>query len=304
MMALGALLLVDFTTRDVRGVGTVQGTTTGSSVSVTGDFDVTAPETVTASTIDISYFTTCPYITAGITKGGFGAYNFVFAGQGVAANIPNIDPADFTVSQYAPWVINNNATDNFVSGPDKVSGTNTKHHRDLTKEDAGGANIVISYNPKNAGDPTNINFLQAYISNTNNGGFDTGTIDNGTATGPFYNEKSVSGTGTTKRTGTIPLVSAADTAAWIVDIPYTPEKGDGPVFADETINKETVTFQTFISGEKVISGTTYNVLYGGIQWGYTFTTVDIPEPATLTLLSVIGSVVFFGYGRPRRVTRT
>jgi hypothetical protein len=73
--------------------------------------------------------------------------------------------------------------------------------------------------------------------------------------------------------------------------------GYGPVFADETINAETDRFVTFISGQKVISGTTYNVLYGGISWGYTFTTVDIPEPATLVLMV---PVTLFACARRRR----
>jgi hypothetical protein len=182
--------------------------------------------------------------------------------------------------------VDNNATTNFVSGPDQTSGTNVKHHRSLTGEDAGGANIVISYNPRaSSTDPTDINFLQAYSISMNGGAFGAGTMDNGGSGGPFYNEGGVSGTGTTNRTGTIPLVSSSTTAAWLVDIPYTPEKGYSPPFADDTINAETDRFVTFISGQKVISGTTYNILYGGISWGYTFTTVDIPEPATLMFMA-------------------
>jgi hypothetical protein len=299
ILALASIALVPL----AAWAGPINGTITGSSVNVTGGYDITAPEKVTVSTIDISYFTSCYFITNGVAAGGFGAYNFVFAGQGVAAGIPNIDPSDFTVSQYAPWVVNNNASANYITDP---AGRNI--NRDMTLQDAGGANIVISYKPQNAGDPTTVNFVQAYILNTNNAGFTTGTIDNGGSGGPFYNEKGVSGTGTTAsppapNPARLELATSATKPAWLVDIPLTPEKGYSAPFADETITSETDTFQTFISGKKVIDGTTYNVLYGGIQWGYTFTTVDVPEPGTLTLLSFMGPAVLFGCIWRRRRAR-
>ena len=51
----------------------------------------------------------------------FPTTNFAFAGYGVASNIANIDPSDFTISQYIPWVINNNNTTNFVTGPNRMN---------------------------------------------------------------------------------------------------------------------------------------------------------------------------------------
>ena len=90
----------------------INGTTAGTSVTATvGD------DSITSTTINMAYFTSCSFITNGIAAQSFGAYNFVFAGQGVAASIPNIDPSDFTISQYAPWVGNNNTTTNNVTGP-------------------------------------------------------------------------------------------------------------------------------------------------------------------------------------------
>lgn len=290
---LGSMLQIGFNPL-VAWSAPINGTTTGSTVSVTGTYDATGPETVTVSTIGIEYFTTCYFITDGIAAGGFGAYNFVFAGQGVASGIANIDPSDFTISQYSPWVVTNNNTTNNVTGPDGAN-----YNRNLTNQDVGGANIVISYKPQNASDPTNVNFVQAYIENTNNAGYTSGVIDNGGAGGPYYNENGVSGTGTTNKTGTIPLVTNSTTPAWLVDIPYSQEIGNAPPYADDTIDSETVVFQTFISSPKVISGTTYNVLYGGVQWGYTYTTVDIPEPSTL-VLCVLGATVFCAYGWRRR----
>ena len=269
----------------------VNGTTTGSSVSANvGD------DKCTSTTIDVTYFTTCYFITNGVTAGGFGAYNFVFAGQGVAAGIPNIDPSDFTVSQYKPWVGSNNSTTNNVTDP-----ASRNINRSVTDQEAGGCNVVISYKPSAGTDPTTVNFTQAYILSANGGTFSTGTMDNGGQGGPFYNERGVSGTGTTASPpipdpARLNLVTNNTTPAWLVDIPYTPEWGYSNQ-GDDTITTETDTFQTFITGTKVISGTTYNVLYGGIQWGYTFSTEELPEPGALAL---VGGMTAFGVIRRRR----
>jgi len=54
-------------------------------------------------------------------------------------------------------------------------------------------------------------------------------------------------------------------------------------------------FQTFISSQQNIGGTNYNVLYGGIQWGFSFHTMDIvPEPGSLALVTVfVGTAVLW-----------
>jgi len=286
--AIGSAFMIGFMPLAVLG-GPINGTITGQTVTANvGD------DTLTSSTINIGYFTSCYFITDGISNGSFGAYNFVFAGQGVASGIPNIDPSDFTVGQYNPWVGNNNSTMNNVTGP---NGTN--YNRNVTGQEDGGANIVISYKPQAASDPTNINFLQAYILNLNNTGFASGKIDNGGTGGPFYNQNGVSGTGTTSRTGTIPLMTSSTVPGWLVDIPYTPEWGYSNQ-GDDTITNETDTFQSFISSQQVINGTTYNVLYGGIQWGYSFTTVDVPEPSTLALFGIAAVSLLICAGRRQK----
>jgi len=243
-------------------------------------------------------------MTNAMGAAAFNSYNFVYAQNYPGGALANIPDSDFTVSQYAAWVINNNDTTNFVSGPDQTLPpvvANNKHSRKLTNQDAGGANIVISYNPRaSSNDPTNINFLQAYQLNTNGAGFNAGKMDNGGGTNPpsYNGSGGISGTGTTDQSGTSPLITSSTTAGWIVDIPYTPEEGYGAP-ADDTINSETDNFVTFITGTKVnaADGKTYNVLYGGISWGYTFTTVDAPEPATLMLLL---PATLFTFTRGRR----
>jgi len=267
----------------------IGGTITGATATQTGCWDASCPETAKSVTTNISFITSSAIMTNAMGAAAFNSYNFVYAQNYPGGALANIPDSDFTISQYAPWVIDNNATTNFVSGPDQTSGVNNKHHRSLTGEDAGGANIVISYNPRAASnDPTDINFLQAYQLNTNGAGFNAGTMDNGGgANPPSYNGSGgVSGTGTTNRSGTSPLTTTNAVAGWMVDIPYTPEKGYSAPFADDTINSETDNFVTFITGTKLnpADGKTYNVLYGGISWGYTFTTVDAPEPATFLLM--------------------
>src|SRR3954468_1425560 len=111
----------------------------------------------TATTFDVSYVTTSRFITQG--AGAYPNFNFLFAGQDLTANVPNIPDSDFTITQYTPWVVNNNMTEGFLTLPstDKVS-------RNITNQDAGGANIVISYTPRaESTDPTQVNFVQAFI---------------------------------------------------------------------------------------------------------------------------------------------
>jgi len=269
----------------------IQGTTAGKTVSGVGQDDID-----TATTINITYQTFCPWIVSG--AGRFPGYNFVFAGQGVASNIANIDPGDFTISQYNPWVIDNNATTNNITTPDPSAG-NSNVNRNVTGQDAGGADILISYTPLNAGDPTNVNFVQAFIQNTNGAGFTTGVMDSGRT--PYYNGDSVAGTGTTRRRRTIPLITNSTTAAWMADIPYRCEVGAiarciGGV--DDTLLSQVQYFQTFIEMDKVINGTTYNVLYGGVQWGYSYTAVETPEPSSMLLIgSILAAAVLRKYFR-------
>jgi len=258
----------------------IQGMTAGKTVSGVGQDDVD-----TATTINISYQTFCPWIVSG--AGRFPGYNFVFAGQGVASNIANIDPGDFTISQYNPWVIDNNSTTNNITTPDPSAG-NSIVDRNVTGQDAGGADILISYTPLNAGDPTNVNFVQAFIQNTNGAGFTAGVMDSGRT--PYYNGDSVSGTGTTRRRRTSPLVTNSTTAAWMADIPYRCEAGAVARCiggADDTLLSQVQYFQTFIEMDKVINGTNYNVLYGGVQWGYSYTAVETPEPSSMLLIGSI-----------------
>lgn len=290
-MALGAFLALALVPITLLA-DPIKGTTAGSTVSMgaIAAHPNTRDDTDTSTTFNVSYFSYCSWIVNGAKA--YPGYNFVFAqgGSNIGNMFQNIDPSDFTISQYTPWVVNSNNNTNFISGPDK-SGTppvNVKHSRGVTGQDSGGANIVVTYTPKR-GDPTNINFVQAYIESTNGGAFSAGTIDSNSATNPYYNIGYTSGTGTTNRTGTSPL-NAAPNPAWILDIPYECENGPAGVSnpnctggRDDTLTSEVLKFQTFIEADQTVNGKTYQILYGGVQWGFNLTMVDSPEPSSILL---------------------
>jgi hypothetical protein len=269
----------------------IQGPIAGKTATGAGPDDVD-----TATTINVTFQTFCPWIVAGAAA--YAGSNFIFAGQGVASIYNSVDPGDFTISQYNPWVVNSNATNNNMNRPD--GGT---YNRGVTNQDAGGANIIISYTPKNAGDPDKVNFVQAFIESDNGGAFSNGTIDASGAS-PYYNNRGISGTGTTLRTGTIPLRPNSTTPAWMLDVPYDCENGQAGVSnadctggVDDSLTSQTLYFQSFIEQDKVINGTNYQVLFGGVQWGYSLTIVETPEPSSLLLA---GSALLAAAGLLRR----
>jgi PEP-CTERM motif len=74
------------------------------------------------------------------------------------------------------------------------------------------------------------------------------------------------------------------------DVPYDCENGQAGVSnadctggVDDSLTSQTLFFQSFIEQDKVISGTNYQVLYGGVQWGYSLTMVEAPEPSSMLL---------------------
>jgi hypothetical protein len=79
----------------------------------------------------------------------------------------------------------------------------------------------------------------------------------------------------------------------MLDIPYRCESGftgtgkNCPAttpMTDGLITAITSTFDTYIEAPETVGGTTYNVVFGGLQWGYTYSNADVPEPLSLTLL--------------------
>ena len=257
-------------------LGAIQGTTAGTTVTGVGPDDID-----TATTTSVTYQRFCPWIVAGAKA--YPTFNFVFAGMGVASNINPIDPSDFKISQYSPWVVNSNDDKNNMDVPD-----GSHYNRGVTGQDAGGADILISYTPK-AGDPGKVNFVQAFIESDNGGAFSAGTID-ATRPSPYYNFRGLAGRGAKIRTGTGPLRPNALAPAWELDVPYDCENGQAGVSnadctggRDDTLTSQTLFFQTFIEEDRMINGRKYQVLFGGVQWGYSVSMVDTPEPSSILL---------------------
>jgi len=102
--------------------------------------------------------------------------------------------------------------------------------------------------------------------------------------------------------GTSPLMTSGTLPGWLGDQPYDNEFGTSKPGADDTITNTTVTFQTFVEAQMSIGGTNYNVLFGGIQWGYSFNTMDlVPEPTTLALgAGFLGATLLLRLRRNRR----
>ncbi len=261
---------------------------------------------VTVTTIPLTYYAYCPWIANGMVAKNMGNalfpndQNVAWAGTGVASAFAPVSASDFTISSYQPWAVNNNVAVSLPDGSKLPSGE--------MNIDGGGAYFIESYQPTN-GDPTSVNFVQGTIA-TFNGAYVTppgvapgatpsgGMIDanpNLSPLSPFYNVSGAAGTGTTYRggdpndngsitAGTSPLVTQVNPAvpAWMGDAPaLLPTQG--------SVYTYTQSFQAFIESTQTIQGTKYDVMYGGVQWGYTVTSVLVPEPGTFTL-AILGSV--------------
>lgn len=245
-----------------------------------------------------SYQTFCAWILNGLTGAGFtpaNGWNFAFAGFGPAARIPNIPESDFTIDYYQAWVVTHDPIPGGVTSGNVPSGTDA-----IKNQDAGGADFVLRYTPRpGATDPIAVHFVQAYIEtqtgvnpiNNANGKLDAPT---NTVT-PYYDLFSTAGT--------------IGNATWMRDIPYACESGrafagtgcDPDPARDEFILSRSDTFQTFVASTNTVDlsasgGSPFtHILYGGEQWGYTYTNSDTaPEPSfgllTGAVLLAIGCV--------------
>lgn len=285
-LVIGVLLALSLVPASAHAVA-ITGGAGKSTGPANGIDDANRASTITA--FSVRY---CPWIVN--DEGRFPDYNFVFAGRGpVGQNFRPINPSDFSISQYNPWGVNNNATTNFITLPynAQLADGSTTVDRGVTGQDAGGANIVISYTPRN-GDPMAVNFLQAFVQKTNTGQFTMGTIDNNGQANPYYNQ--VFGGGAGAAISLLTLNATANNPAWIEDIPFRCENGPIPPGAspncqqgaDETLTSQIQYFQTFIEEDRQWRGQNYEVLFGGVQWGYTYDATELPnpEPSTLVLL--------------------
>jgi hypothetical protein len=206
----------------------------------------------------IVYF--CPWVTTALPKAGFSkdtGWNFTYAGATAAAFVAN----DLKVEEYYPWVVNAPTYTN-----------NGKTWGGQPNGESGGAFLRLSYTPQ-AGDPTNITWVQAVASSYYGGALDVHLDNPFNRASPYYYG-----------------ASYASGPTWFVDIPGAPENEyeNNPV--------ANVDFQVFLAQDTGPGGGyTHNVtLYGGVWWGYQYSAADVPEPAAFLLggagLVLVGAV--------------
>jgi hypothetical protein len=245
-----------------------------------------------------------------------------------------VPASDFTLlvpgvadSQYKPWVNTSTKVINPTGFGDARPVTN--------QDAGGANFVLTYTPRPNTSDPTVVNFLQAYQDNINNAGFSAGRIDNLGDSTPFYSNVGIHGTGTTQlftKYDNLPGqgLNALGSTAWMVDIPYKCEsfiptlEGNAPPGAkldctggpappdDEVLISDVLMFQTFLESTRTIyynqalddaysitdnGGVpqTWDVLYGGVQWGFAYTNSDpvppsVPEPSNIWL---VGTSVLF-----------
>jgi hypothetical protein len=183
------------------------------------------------------------------------------------------------------------------------------------KAEIGGAVMNLSYTPTAAnGAPVinNLHWIQALggPGQTLYGAavpsnFDTGSVAYGpqSKTTPFYDYDVVTG----KPTGAAGTL--ANNGGWFLDRPQVPEFQRPPGAEYENNPVVSVQFQVVLAGDKItpadpmVPGSKIQndvTLYGGYWWGFTYTAIDTPEPASLVIWLCLGGMSLLVYRRTRR----
>ena len=295
-----------------------------------------------STTMTATYQTFCSWLIYGM-QNQFPSVNFTFAGYGnIGGLFSQVPSNDFAFTQYTPWV----DTDPGATAPTGFISSRPVTNQDAGGVDA----VLTYTPRPDSNDPTTVNFVQAYVDDINNTGFTSGTIDNLGDSTPFYNNLGIHGTDMTQLFTPVTNapgqgLNAQGSSAWMLDIPYKCESfiptstglpppgananctgGPGPP-NDEVLTSSVVSFQTFIESTQTIfynaaldtpysltnnGGTaqTWDVLYGGVLWGFSYTNADppnqqpvvpapsspVPEPSTILLM---GTALAAWLCRPR-----
>jgi hypothetical protein len=205
----------------------------------------------------------------------------------VAASIKAPFYKAWVVSEPTVTVGDGTTFDGQSGTPIKFSGV-SKTITDLGNDnvnDVGGAAIVLTYTPVSGLVINNPLWIQVYRGREN-GTPREPTLDcRPSENSPFY-ASNASGT-----------LTNGD--LWLVDRPFTIESEP-----DEPEPVANLEFVTLLAGQELepntLGGNTDVVtIYGGVDWGYTYTAADVPEPSTLALLG-LGTFSLLAYDWRRR----
>ena len=126
--------------------------------------------------------TYCSWINAAMNKYVQANPTYQFSWAGNNATTQSI-LSDLDVTTYEAWA---------GTSPDVTGGDGVKRNKGYVKAEAGGANVVFTYTPKQ-GDPTSVRFIQAYNESLTGSPYQI-FLDRGTSATPFYDDKGISGT--------------------------------------------------------------------------------------------------------------
>ena len=149
-----------------------------------------------------------------------------------------------------------------------------------TVEDRGGAAIALTYTGVPGVTINNPCWIQVYRGSQL--GVLENTIDNKTPTTAACYPSTGSGT-------------LAGGGVWLEDRPFTREL---EYELNPVVNEE---FVSLLVGQNIVNGFDTVTIYGGVDWGYTYTAYDTPEPASIGLVAAgIGAIAMLACSRRRK----
>jgi hypothetical protein len=183
------------------------------------------------------------------------------------------------------YTFNGNTYDGYnpyvVSQPDVKAANGTNYPSDISNAEVGGAVLNLKYKPQQGAPAiTNLHWIQAY----------TGTIY-GNAFGPFLDNdptqpyKGQNNAGLPFYDGTYTAGTLDGGGGWFLDTPFVTEQ---EYESNPVVNAQ---FQVVLADYDATNKKL--TLYGGEWWGFNYSAVDTPEPATCLLMTIGGGGLLF-----------
>jgi hypothetical protein len=225
----------------------------------------------------------CTWINAGLNayiKANAGwTYNWAGVAQEAAAekgiSLVSYDYKGKTYSGYNPYVVNQ---------PDVKAANGKNYPSDISNAEVGGAVLNLKYTKQQGVNIKDLHWIQAY----------TGTIY-GKAFGPILDNdpahpyEAQNNAGLPFYDGPYAAGQLAGGGGWFLDTPFVTETRTGGEYESNPVvsSQFQIVLADYDKDKKHIT------LYGGEWWGYTYTAVETPEPASCLLLALGGGGLFF-----------